>query len=748
MRFALLHKLTSYLLIAAGFAALALSGELPPLLTLGTLVLGALSFFFEPARFSFLRSSWWSGLCTVLTLALIAILCGGALRSETVLVAGVRSLCILLLNKLWNRRASRDWLQAYVLSFLMLIAGTTLNTELVFALCFLVYVVAATWTLTLFHLRREMEDNYLLKHEGGGSERVGIERVLNSRRVVGGTFLAGTSTISAGVFVVSAVFFFLFPRVGFNVFSSHMRRGMQVGFSDKGVELGGNGLIKDNEQVVMRVEFPESGPPRVPLYFRGISFDRYRNGRWSPSPSGDQLRLRATFKRWGSISLIGIARSTPVDGHHATLMDSERVKRHMDRSLHQAVYLEPMDASVLFAAEMPRAVAIPQSRPGGPIQPVAEGEFLDRTGRFSTGDIFATGRQGGIKYDVWSQIAPPSESESEADLRAAAPTAADLDTLSPYLDVEGVPEEVLELGRKLTRNERTPWGKAQAVLRYLRGNYKYTIDLAHDPDKEPLAEFLFERKKGHCEYFASAMAILLRAAGVPTRHVAGFYGGDWNDIGHYLQVRQRDAHAWVEAYVGGDAGWVTLDPTPPGIGAGATASSRLKQMMDVIELAWFKYVIEYDLTTQLDLLSRFRPWGSDWSKDEKDPKKASSPFGWKRLKRPAIAGGVVIAGLLLLRLRRRRTRPTTRIESALQRAMKALASRGLARDPSETPRALAVRAIAMGDPGAEAFDALVDLYYQARFGRREVDAERLEALALTVVRARATATVEDDRAAA
>lgn len=732
MRFSLLHKLVSYLLVASGFAALALSGELAPPVLLLTLLLGGLSFFFDPERVTMLRAPWWSTMWTAVTLGLIALLGAGVARGDGVLLSGAHAICVLLVNKLWNRRASRDWLQAYVISFLMLVAGTVLNTDLLFAASFVAYVISATWALTLFHLRREMEDNFLLKHsEGHASEQVEVARILNSKRVVGGAFLAGTSAISATVFVISGAFFFLFPRVGFNVFFSHARRGLTVGFNDRGVELGGNGLIKDNDQVVMRVVFPdrpEGPPPPTPLYFRGISFDTYRNGRWSPSSPQPEHK---PLKRWSGISLVG----TP----KGLRLPPDATQKRLQGTLTQEIYLEPMDASVLFLAERPVAIAVPQSRPGGPVQPVPEGVFLDAAGRFSTDDVFGDGRQAGIKYTAWSAIAPPPEAELR---RVPAATPEEQEALAGYLDVSGVPEAVLELGRALTAQAKGPYAKAMAVQRHLQTSYKYTLDLVHEEGKEPLAEFLFERKQGHCEYFASAMAILLRAAGVPTRHVAGFYGGEWNEVGHYLQVRQRDAHAWVEVYLGA-AGWVSFDATPPSAvlaGAGGFAS-RLKQMLDVLELSWFKYVIEYDLTTQMDLLSRFRRAAGEWSLGSRERGKGGPIFTRERVKIAAGVVALIALGLLLRRAWRRgpgrssRPRVAAQAVRALERAVRALERRGVARAPSDTPRAIGARALDHGDPGAEPFAALVELYYEARFGGLDVDAARLDALARAVVRA-------------
>src|SRR5204863_9121503 len=90
--------------------------------------------------------------------------------------------------------------------------------------------------------------------------------------------------------------------------------------------------------------------------------------------------------------------------------------------------------------------------------------------------------------------------------------------------------------------------------------FRYTLELPSQRQKDPVAFFLFERKAGHCEYFASAMAILLREEGVPSRIVTGFRGGEWNELTGNFIVRAKDAHSWVEVYFPG-VGWYAFDPT-------------------------------------------------------------------------------------------------------------------------------------------------------------------------------------------
>ncbi len=733
MRFQAVHKASSYLMVASAFAAVALSGELPLAWIAFTAIAGAASYLVEPTRAPVTASRAWRVGWNLVAFALFAWSIAEAIRGEPLVLCIVRLACFLLVFKLWNRRSSKDYLQAYAVSFIMLAASAILNTDIAFALCFVAYVVTATWTLTLFHLRREMEENYLLKHsDDAQSERVEVERILNSRRVVGPAFLAATSLVSLGIFLGSAMLFFLFPRVGFGIFSRHARAGMRVGFNDNAVELGQNGLIKDNEQVVMRVEFPD-GKPVEPLYFRGVAFERYER-----APGGRSVWTTAPgVKRRELAQVAGVA---PVRGIGPLAQATARaprgvptraaVRQALAGALKQEIYLEPMgETTALFAASTPIAVALPSSRVGAPGEPTAEGDPL--------GDVFAPGRASGIKYTAYSTVKPPPPADDGGDARP--------EEFAPSLQLPAeLPPRIVALARDITRGARGPRAKAEAVQRYLGEHYRYTIDLKRNPAYDPLEDFLFVEKAGHCEYFATAMAILLRAVGVPTRHVAGFYGGEWNPYGHYLQVRQRDAHAWVEVWLGA-AGWVTFDPTPPGDGAidPGGFGDRLRQLVDLVQLAWFKWVIEYDLGKQVDLFQQARRWFAP-----ADSPTESGLLKWLAAHKVAIGVGVILlvaAAWWRFRARARavaraRSRSERRALNAVERAMRALDKRGTARAPAETAAELAARAARNHDPGAEPFRELVDLYYAARFGGVAVDAAALDRLAARVVRPPPSAT--------
>jgi transglutaminase-like putative cysteine protease len=124
------------------------------------------------------------------------------------------------------------------------------------------------------------------------------------------------------------------------------------------------------------------------------------------------------------------------------------------------------------------------------------------------------------------------------------------------------------LARVLADGSSTDRGRVQGTVEWLRSGYTYSLEVGEFETDDPLAEFLFEKKKGYCEYFATAAAVLLRLQGVPARYVMGFSVGPQNfvpgrfGVGDHYLVRESDAHAWIEAYIPGE-GWVEADPTPP-----------------------------------------------------------------------------------------------------------------------------------------------------------------------------------------
>ncbi len=154
---------------------------------------------------------------------------------------------------------------------------------------------------------------------------------------------------------------------------------------------------------------------------------------------------------------------------------------------------------------------------------------------------------------------------------------------------------------------KTPYEVVRRVEAYLTENLRYSLDVRRASGLDPLDEFLFYRKSGNCEYFAASMAILLRAEGIPARVVNGFQRGEWNEVGQYLAVRQRDAHSWVEVFFLG-AGWVTFDPSPRAAFEEQTfgASGWTGKYLDALRMRWHRYVIDYNVGDQALLAMNLR----------------------------------------------------------------------------------------------------------------------------------------------
>jgi protein-glutamine gamma-glutamyltransferase len=622
---------------------------------------------------------------TFAPLAILAIQLARLFAGASVLELAVEFAAALQIVRLATRRGAAHDQQVIVLALLHLIAGTVIGGGLAYGLCFIGFLVVAPGALVLSHLRREVEGNY----RQGARDRTGlpvdVPRILRSRRVVDRTFLLATCLLSIPIFWFTAGLFVVFPRVGLSILLlSKPRAGRMVGFSEH-VDLGDVGTLRSDPTIALRVEIPDlpaPPPPRLALHLRGAAFDTYDGRSWSRSSSQHELVAHDGGILW--------IRRAP---------DPLR-----DRTWH--IELEPIDPPVLFAPLSAAALQVRQ-RGDSVLSPRLEiWSEPESAFRYSGSD------ERGIRYDVYVGA------ESEGTNESLSPADEERYTALPVL----LSERVRRLAHTVVRDGAPPLEKARSIETFLRRSFTYDLSSPAGRSPDPLDDFLFTSRRGHCEFYSTAMVILLREQGVPARNVTGFIGGSYNRFGRYYAVRQGDAHSWVEAYVN-DRGWQTFDPTPPSDAAPRSdLSGLLAVVRDIIEATgqrWDRYVVGYDLRQQVHLFESISRYGSIHF--TRGLRRTTIGFG---------AGGALLAaaGAYFVWHRRRpppkvsgptpdpKARERMLATSLYESLDAAMAAQGIARGASTPPLRHAEVLKRLGHPLADDVLELTSFYLTARFG--------------------------------
>jgi transglutaminase-like putative cysteine protease len=707
--FALLHKGISYLLAYLGLAGLALGGELD-LVTLAVLAsLFASTWLVEGARLA--SPTLQRGITIALVVALVVQLLRGFL-GEPALGLALAWSGALQASRLAIRRTAREHLQIAFLAFLHLCAATVLSTEITYALCFIGFVIVVPWMLALTHLRAEIEAQHASRageESGDEGERitlppqekdVSLQRTLSSRTLVGAPFLIGTALLSVPLFLFTAAIFVAFPRVGLGYLAFGSERGEAVsGFGDD-VELGQVGRIRDDRTVILRVtppNLPERPERQVEFYLRGTSFDHYDGRRWSRTSRNAGAPLEEFLQQY-------------------TITRTPRPE--IDAPLR--IVLDHLDQTVVFLPEHTVALEVPPRVINGSNQARRIELYPGLDIRYEDDDAL------GLRYTAWVSRSP----------RLEVVRALPSDELARYLQVPEGHEALRALARDWTRDARGDRERAEQIMGHLRrAPFAYSLDMQDPGGRPPLERFLLEWHTGHCEYYASAMVVLLRMVGVPARNVTGFLGGTYNAYGRYYAVTSGDAHAWVEAYLPGE-GWVRFDPTPSSRSTSSLSSlwNDLQDLGDAAVTWWESAVVGYDLRSQGQIargaLQFFRAQANTRREDTPQGERTSAPsWLWLGLL------GLVVIGALLWQWRRRTSKPASDLPDALRplvalltRIDRLLAQRGMPRSPAQTLQERADQLTAQGFDGEAVVQRVTQLYYRARFGGETLSAESLRAL--------------------
>lgn len=555
-------RLSSLLMTTSGFLGLVLTTKVPLLLTLlgGTVLtlhlvhasgLGLTGIIRFMSRVS---TELWNVL--VIT-AFFACMIDMFWLSQDVLLAGIDFLIIVMVYKLFHLKVRKDFLYLYAISFLLLLSAAALTTEPWYGLVFLTFLLSAIWTLLLYHLRNEAEEYTFHTFGGGMTENFPITA----------KFFWATNGIAFAALFITTVIFFVTPRTGVGFFQHNRGQAIRTSGFSQSVDLGVIGSIKLDPTVVMRVQLPDNQDTlHEPLYLQGAIFDHYDGRTWINS-----FHLRQ-----------------PVGRNHEGefLMASRRQAARAQSHTRQDVLMEALDSAVLFG--MPTIHSI-------------KGSFLMLQKDPLGGIHLPYSLRRRFQYTVDSTVATVSPEERQASMLTYPPSISD-----HFLQLPEFSPRVEDLARSVTRQAPTPFAKASAIKWHLMSKYQYQLDVGMSLPVNPVEEFLFDRKTGYCEHYATAMVVMLRSIGIPARLVTGFLPTDWNVFGNYFTVRQQDAHAWVEVFFP-QSGWVIFDPTPPGAAIAPSSTVALMgRFIDSLRLKWNRMVIQYSFRDQQTILKEIR----------------------------------------------------------------------------------------------------------------------------------------------
>ena len=642
----------------------------------------------------------------VVSLAVLVLEC---ISSRVATPGAIAHFMILIqMIKLFERKANRDYVQMLALSLLCMVAAALFCQAIWFAAVLIVYSVVACQAAMVLSLKYGLDASARARLVTESAPPEPRQVAWNVIREWPASALARRLGWVLAVMILTGVAtFFVAPRSrGSTVAGILGARGdATTGFTHN-VVLGQSRKIYTSDHVLLWVTLEGRGQGFVG-YLRGETFDYYDRSRWSKI--GGSKRPDAAAPRL-----------------NPDLMDNAIVQH----------------ISVVDAELLPTLFAIyPAVQADCPESPVNFGMNLDLT----LARTVLLNRP--LRYTVYSWPQPLS-----AGQKAYLAARDEMYEPSPWR-----PEQTIRASRAVVdlamewcrdllvareadsaRRDELDLAIAQRITRRLQEGYAYSLDLSDaEPDRDGVEDFLFHLKRGHCEYFASALTVMCRALGVNARLATGFLVEEYNPVGGHYVVRDRDAHAWTEVFTPA-GGWVIFDATSSerGVAGGGGWWKTVADFWSTLHFLWYKHVVGYDAESQWRLLRRSAGWVASTASTAWSAAVGSATNLLVRgyvdaaLVRLVAATGLlalVAEVLLCIRFlrRHRRARAVERELGALPwgglrfipRLFELLERNGIVRHPGQTPRELAAEAAARLSLPREVLLGLIDLYYRARWGQ-------------------------------
>jgi protein-glutamine gamma-glutamyltransferase len=571
------HLLT-YLLVAVGFTMLTLAQQISPLV----FVLFVLPFCGAFSSRVIQRIQLTAHRANLMTwLYLPFFLLDVLYLSRSFVPATLHLILFVQLLKIYQPKTNRDYSYLILLSFLQVLAASALTVSISFLVCFLFFVLVCIAALICLEMKRSLENSVL----SSGAHSIQNEQWNVSSRLESTFGPAEQKKTIHSVFAVSLIclglilclgtgLFFTIPRFGIGYFNRAVTQPIALsGFSDR-IQLGSIGSIQLDSSIVMRVRVDGDYKRISVVKWRGVTLDHFDGRNWSK-------RVRHS--------------ASPIPNEQAFKIRDSGSLSHL---VSYQVLMEPCSTNYLFTLD--RILLL-----RGNLKPMS----------FDSSDDSIIAKGHPFSRLVYQAISALPQGYSPSFKLAELPFEAK----AAYLQLSSIDDRISDLAKSVASRAQSVEHTCRTIESYLQRNYSYSLEPSQLENPQPLATFLFESKRGHCEYFASAMVILLRTLGVPSRLVNGFRAGEYNAVGKDYVIRGRDAHSWVEAF-SAEKGWQTFDPTPASdsIAAQHPLFATINNYLDAFELFWGEWILGYDDVTQVSLFRDLQERSNLWVTKSKD----------------------------------------------------------------------------------------------------------------------------------
>ncbi len=732
----------------------------------------------------------------------------------------------LILCKLFEKKANRDYGQILLLSLLLILSGAILTVSPIYALILVVYLGLGLYTSLVFHLQCETQ-RAMQRHAAGDRMMImpGQQNVMarDMRRISMGAGLF--------LFVFACVIFVIFPRTNMPGILAHWRIGgtTATGLTNH-IQLGGFGQLQQSNAIVAEVRITQDGQNigsrGYQPYFTSTTQNFYNavthewshayHPRWwhgaeqgpghqgpdrqrsfsAPSGFGRGLPPQPGISPLMPGPILGpVSEPKSIKPDVASSQSAGRKAANPTMHPNRRAYwrrqwqrrfarLSRYPKSIILKNMGRTAIAPRRDFTGtglitqtytftntfrsGPILAISppvtiSSPDLKSVVALRDGTILADPFRHSLTYSVQSPF-----KYSPSIIGPAKPTLFPVMFQHSIFDLYGSPRELrsasipkrvaalakkiagplLKIKRTSANAEKIDTLLADKFCNYLRENYPYSFDMTPvNPNIDPTEDFLFNKKKigAYCEYFASAMIMFCRSVQIPARMVSGFHGGDYNPVGGYYVIREKFAHAWVQAWIP-QRGWVMFDPSPisslTGVQGKMTWFTEVADFFQWLQLKWLHNIITFNQAMRKAIIAKIMTFAKAVMQTITHYARAIGGWArqffkhvamniWMKILMGIAAAGLVPIGILIYsRWKRRGSVATKAVQSMdrkvqkrmmrellfIDRLMKVLGGTGVVRQADQTPREYVQ---SVGEKtGLELVEALrlVGVFYDIRFG--------------------------------